>query len=130
MNEKEELRKIKKINELMYIFFYMKNTKRRFRTYFDKRNYKSVAVYGMGNLGKVLVEELIYEGVKVEYAIDKRADNIFYAIDIYEPDDIFLKRVDVLVITALTCLSEIKEKLYEKLNCDIVFIEDIIKECL
>ena len=130
MNEKEELRKIKKINDLMYIFFYMKNTKRSFRSYFDRRNYKSVAVYGMGNLGKALVEELISEGVKVEYAIDKRAENIFYAIDIYEPDANSLKKVDILVITAIICLGEIEEKLYEKLNCDIVYIEDIIKECL
>lgn len=93
--------------------------------FFVQRGFKKIAIYGMGNIGEVLVEELKGENVTIEYAID-RAENIknngikIFAIE--EP----LKEVDLIVVTVIGDIEEIFEMLAEKVICPIISIEDII----
>ena len=95
--------------------------------YFKKNNYKTIAVYGMKELGDRLVDELKDSEIKVCYAIDKNADQIYSDIDIVTPDD-DLEPVDVIVVTAIYYYDEIVDVLNKKANCPIVSLEDILYE--
>lgn len=95
--------------------------------YFTKNGYKTVAVYGMKELGERLCDELKDSGVTVSYAIDKNADAIYTDVDVVTPDE-ELAPVDVIVVTAITYFDEIEEMLSEKTDCPVVSLEDILYE--
>lgn len=95
--------------------------------YFTKNGYKTVAVYGMKELGERLLDELKDSGVTVSYGIDKNADAIYVDVDMVTPDK-ELAPVDVIVVTAITYFDEIEEMLREKVDCPIVSLEDILYE--
>lgn len=95
--------------------------------YFEKEGYKTVAIYGMKELGERLYDELKGSDVTVEYIIDKNADQIYAEVDVITPDE-ELKPVDVIVVTALYYFDEIEEMLSDKVDYPIISLEDILYE--
>jgi len=95
--------------------------------WFQKNGYKNAAVYGMGELGNRLYEELKDTEIKVEYAIDKNAYGVSLDIPIYQKED-ELPDVDVIVVSAVFAFSEISGELEKKCTCPIVSLEDIVFE--
>lgn len=95
--------------------------------YFKRNHYKTIAVYGMKELGQRLCGELKGSGVTVAYAIDKNADSIYADMDIVTPDE-ELAPVDVIVVTAITYFDEIEENLAAKVDYPIISLEDILYE--
>ena len=86
---------------------------------------KSVAVYGIGELGKRLLEEFILENVEVKYAVDKHAKILFADLDLYTLEE-RLPNVDVVVVTPIAEFTEIKKELSKRMDCMIVSLEEII----
>lgn len=95
--------------------------------YFEKNQYKRIAVYGMSYAGETLIDELKGTGITVAYGIDKKADAIYADVDILSMEDT-LENVDAVVVTAITFFDEIEEKLSQKLDCPIISLEDILYE--
>lgn len=95
--------------------------------YFTKNGYKTVAVYGMKELGERLVDELKGSDVTVSYAIDQNADSIYADVDVVTPDE-ELAPVDVIAVTAITYFDEIEENLAAKVDYPIISLEDILYE--
>lgn len=93
--------------------------------YFDSRGYRTVAIYGMKELGVSLLEELRDSGIDVIYGIDKDADNIYVPLDIYKPEETLII-VDAVVVTAVAYFDDIKKQLERKVNCPIVSLEEVI----
>lgn len=105
----------------------IKNQGKSLSDFFRANGYNSIAVYGMHYLGECLVNELKDTDVQVKYAIDRNADYIEGDIAIVRPEE-KLKSVDVVVVTAIYFFDEIEEMLYEKVDCPIISLEDIIYE--
>lgn len=95
--------------------------------YFERNNYKTIAIYGMKELGERLYDELEGSGITVSYIIDKNADKIYADVDVVNPEQ-KLKTVDVIVVTAFYYFDEINVLLSEKVDCPIVSLEDILYE--
>lgn len=95
--------------------------------YFKQEDYKTVAIYGMKELGERLYDELRDSGITVRYIIDKNADSIYADVDVITPDE-KLEPVDVIVVTALYYFDEIEEMLSEKVDYPIISLEDILFE--
>lgn len=76
--------------------------------YFEKQNYKNIAIYGMKELGECLYDELQGVGITVCYIIDKNANAIYSEVDVVllESD---LEPVDVIAVTAIYYFNEIEE---------------------
>ena len=87
--------------------------------YFEKNNYKKIAIYGMSYAGETLVEELKGTKTEVVYGIDRNADSIYSDVDIVSLED-NLEEVDAVVVRAFT--------FSEKVNCPILSLEDILYE--
>ena len=94
--------------------------------YFKQNNYKTVAIYGMRELGQRLYDELKDSDITVKYAIDKNADAVYTDVDVVRPDE-HLERVDVIVVTAVYYFEEIKEMLSGKVDYAIASLEDVIR---
>ena len=67
--------------------------------YFEYNNIKSIAIYGMKELGERLVKELEGSEIEIKYIIDQNADEIETKLKKVKPDG-ELAPVDAIVVTA------------------------------
>lgn len=94
--------------------------------YFIKNGYKTMAIYGMGELGSRLYKELKNcSELKIKYVIDQSIDYLSHEIAVKSPEDT-LEEVDVIVVTPTFAYEEIKSKLKTKNNCPIISIDDVL----
>lgn len=69
-------------------------------------NYKSIAIYGMRELGTILYKELEDSDTTVNYFIDRQYSVCEMGVPVYNPCD-ELPDVDVVVITAIHYFDDI-----------------------
>ncbi len=112
---------------LMNEWMKTKQEGRHIKEYFEKNEYKTVAIYGLSYIGERLIDELKESGIEVKYAIDKNANSIYSDLEVYLPEDGF-PDVDVIVVTAISFFDEIYDLLVSKIDCAIVSLQDILYE--
>lgn len=95
--------------------------------YFKSNDYKTVAIYGMGEMGNRLYDELKGSDIEVKYAVDQNAAGTYSELDVIDKEDDF-EEVDVMVITATFAFDEIEEEINDKVNFPIVSLEDVVYE--
>lgn len=86
---------------------------------------KTVAIYGIGELGKRLIEQFALEKTEVKYAVDKKAKMLFADFDLYTLEE-ELPNVDVMIVTPIAEFDEIKKELSDKTDSVIISLEEVI----
>lgn len=95
--------------------------------------YKSCALYGYGSVGKRIRYSLESEGFPVSYIIDINKDDVNCSLDVYGIEE-RLPNTDVILITLSNQIEEVKNKLFEIFNGDVIDLHemwlksDILKE--
>lgn len=108
----------------------LKLSKKTLKKFFDDNYIKDIAIYGMGELGKRLYEELIELDVNVLYGIDRNADVIEVdGLKIVTLND-KLDAVDAIIVTPIQFFDDIHESIDKKGNFNIVSLEDVVMYCL
>ncbi|MCI8508634.1 MAG: hypothetical protein HFJ06_08755 [Lachnospiraceae bacterium] len=98
--------------------------------YFDKNDFVKIAVYGLGEMGSRLIDELKGTKTEIVYGIDKNIENAFSGVQVYSLENVPMdEKVDVVVVTAVFAFDEIKEQLENVFDCDIISLRDVIFEC-
>ena len=92
--------------------------------------YNSAAVYGLNDLGILLVNNLIKEDYPIAYALDQSANNRIFR-DISIPVVVPGKandqpKVDVVIICALNSVEEIETTLLQFINTPTIPIDELI----
>lgn len=105
----------------------IKQDGKNFASYFVKKGYNRIAVYGMSYAGKTLINELKDTNIRVAYGIDRKAGFIHEDIPTITVEDT-LEEVDAIVVTAITFFDKIKDRLSKKISCPIVSLKDILDE--
>lgn len=95
--------------------------------YFAQKGIKSIAIYGMDNVGERFYEELKDTDIRIEYAIDKKGGYINSDIKMISPEDEF-EKVDAIVVTVVYYFDEIFKKLSSKTDIPIISLEEILYE--
>lgn len=127
-NEKiKKIEKFKNYYNLLNQWLINKNEGKSLETYFLNNNYNTIAIYGMGELGNRLYEEIKNTNIKVKYAIDKNADSVYSNLDVVNMEEDF-EMVDVVVITATFDYDVIKDEISTKIDCPIISLEDVVYE--
>ncbi|MBQ9136372.1 MAG: hypothetical protein IJX66_09810 [Lachnospiraceae bacterium] len=111
--------------QLMNQWLINKQQGKEIASYLEKLNYKKIAIYGMSYAGERLYDDLKDTDIEVAYAIDKRAEKIYTALEMYTIED-ELPEVDAIVVTAITFYDEIEQALMEVSDIQVVSLEDII----
>ena len=126
MEEKiKKIDKFKNYYSMLNEWLILKQQGKSIDEYLKNKGYKTIAIYGMGEMGCRLLDELESSNVEVKYAVDENADDIYSEINIISPNDNF-EIVDVIIVTATFAYSQIKEELQKKVDCEIISLEDII----
>lgn len=96
--------------------------------YLEKEGYKTVAIYGYKELGKLLYQELQYSNLNVMYIIDKNNKNIHLEnIDVLAPQK-KLPQVDTVIVTAIYYFEEIREELENLGFANIISLTQLLDE--
>lgn len=119
--------KFKGYYNLLNQWLVLKNEGKKLDKYFVDAEYKTIAIYGMGELGNRLYEELRNSGVEVKYAIDKNAESTYSELDVFSLEE-DLEEVDAVVVTATFDFDKIEEELANVLSYPIISLEDVIFE--
>lgn len=111
------------LNEWMIL----KQKGKSLENYFLSHDYKTIAIYGVGELGNRLYDELKETSIEIAYAIDKNSSMGLEGVEVVNPDD-DLREVDVIVVTTIFAYNEIEELLHAKMTSPIVSLEDVVYE--
>lgn len=111
---------------LMNQWVKVKQEGKNLSSYFEKRGYYEVAIYGMSYAGQTLVDELKYSNIHVKYGIDKNTA-IFSEIEMVTAEE-KLEKVDAIIVTAVSFFDQIEEELSERISCPVISLEDILYE--
>lgn len=131
INSKDEkIDKFKGYYNLLNQWLMIKQNGKSLESYFIDKGFKSVAIYGMGEMGVRLYDELKGTNVSVKYAIDKNASEIYTEIEALGMDGDLdeINDVDIVVISATFAFNEIEEKLKKKVNVPIISLEEVVYE--
>lgn len=115
--------KFERLFFLMNDWFSKQQQGKTIARYLEKKGYHSIAIYGMGDVGQCLANELKDSNIKVIYGIDRR--EVTWEFPIYKIEKP-LPKVDAVIVTALVSFEIIEEELKAKMDCPIYSMEDII----
>lgn len=123
--EKElQLQKYTSFYRTQNLWLYCKNKQYCIADYLYDRGYRNIAIYGYGNLGKRLREELERTRIKKVLLIDQRADQ-WNDSEIIKPDAI-PEEIDMMIITAFVKVVEIQKNL--KIHCEVKALNLVLNE--
>ncbi len=132
--ERANLSKIQNLSDKHFALYRMMNEwvkvkqkNKSIADYLEKKGYTRVAIYGMNYVGETLLTELENTNVRVLYAIDQNASNIYSDVDVVTPEE-NLEEVDAVIVTPITFFDEIERKISEKMDCPIISMDDILYE--
>lgn len=120
-----KLRKFRLYYNLLNQWLFLKNKGTNLETCFIERKIYSIAIYGMGEVGERLCEELKESKVQVKYAIDtKRYDSTlelprYNLIQGLEP-------VDAIVVTPIFDYQNIEKEIKKVGNHQVISLYDIV----
>ncbi|MDK2932816.1 MAG: hypothetical protein PWP27_626 [Clostridiales bacterium] len=108
-----------------------KNRNRNISSYLKNKNINSIAIYGMGELGIALYEELKDTDIRIIYLVDKNANHIYYGVNeshLINVDEVSAQEeVDAIIVTPIYDYDKIKETLVNGgVKTNIISLENII----
>lgn len=122
-----QVKKYKLLYEMLdkWLFFEQEN-KLVFTNYLKEHHISSVAIYGMGTLGKHLFIQLKKEKVNALFGIDRYVGKFEDDFIIYRPEDNF-PDVDAIIITAYD-VDGVKKQLCKKYKGKIIALETLLTD--
>lgn len=117
--------KIHRYYKLLNEWMYLRGGKKCLLDYLIKHKYFTIAIYGMGDFGRHLLQEVEASSVEVKYVIDRRkveCSAIVLTIEDKWP------QVDAIIVTPFLEFESILELIEGKINCAVLSIEEMISE--
>ena len=97
--------------------------------YLLKKGFRKVSIYGMKELGILLLNDLIDSEIEVPYAIDRNAEKINAGIKVIRPEEID-ESIELIIVTAIYYYDEIKTNIGGTIRCPIISLESLITDIL
>ena len=123
----KELVKYKKFIEILTAWMKLRNSGVNISDYLKRNKYDSIAIYGYGILGKLLLHELKSFDVDVRYIIDRNEKIIIDGMHIYHSTN-DLEYVDILIVTTIFVDKQIIGEVAKTSNIECVSLERIIDD--
>lgn len=97
--------------------------------FFRDRAIQSIAIYGMGEIGQLIYDELAMENETfIRYAIDQSGMRYVESLPTYCLDR-DLPKVDAIVITPVLITDQLEEQIYDMLGECVTFVfEELLYE--
>lgn len=128
-NKEKFIRKVCSNYDTVYQWLNLKDRKGKVSDYCEEKGIKTVAIYGMGDLGNLLYNELTENSIEVKYAIDINAKMLDSKIEVVQPSEVIeMEAVDCVIVSAVFAFDTIVVTLQDKLNCPIISLMECLVE--
>lgn len=109
-------------------WLYLKHNNKNLSEYFEKMEYRRIGIYGLGELGNRLIDELRDTKTEVVYGVDKNINNVFCPVSTFVLEELsnVEEDIDAMVVTPIFAYEEVLSALKDKVDCDIVSLEDVV----
>ncbi len=121
----EKVDKFKGYYNMLNQWLILKQEGKSLSEYFKANGYKTIAIYGMGEMGNRLYDELKDSEIDVKYAIDKNAASTYSELEVFELEDV-LSEVDAIVVTATFAFDAIEEEICTKVGYPVISLDDVV----
>lgn len=93
--------------------------------FFHMNNFRNIAIYGMGDMAYLLINELKDTDVTIRYGIDANFYGDFWGIHVISIEEEFSK-VDAIIITPVFAYDNVFVKLHNKCEMPLISLEDVL----
>lgn len=109
----------------------IKCEKKEIADFFRDRGYRKIAIYGMGELGKCVLNDLKDSDIEISYIVDQAYNNFpqgIEGISVIGRDIISQQEeVDIMVVTVLYEFNQIVDALAEQIELEkIINLSDVV----
>jgi hypothetical protein len=125
---KQETLKVNKFKDYYYLlneWLKLKQEGKSLEQFFLDHDYRTIAIYGMGELGNRIKDELKNSEIIIGYGIDKNLSSTTSDLKIVTMDS-QLEPVDVIVVTAIFDFSNIKDELENVVDYKVISLEEVV----
>lgn len=126
-SQEKEIEKYRAYYNMLNQWMVLKQEGKSLEKYFIDNGYKTVAIYGMGEMGNRLYEELKGSSIEVKYAVDQNASSTYSELEVVEKES-KLEEADVMVVTAIYAFDAIEEEMGAIVDFPVVSLEDVVYE--
>ncbi|MDD3413816.1 MAG: hypothetical protein PHY47_07425 [Lachnospiraceae bacterium] len=124
-NKADKVDKFKGYYNMLNQWLLLKQEGKSLVDYFESNNYKTIAIYGMGEMGNRLYDELRDSNIEVRCGIDKESSSVYSELEVISIED-ELPEVDAIIVSAVFAFNEISEKLGNIVDYPIISLEDVV----
>lgn len=107
----------------------IKNAGKQLGDYLFEEGYNRVAIYGFGDIGRCLFDELKNSKTEVNYVIDQNAANINAEVQVCDFLDDW-EKVDVIIVTPTMFYENIKAQIAEKCSYHVISLKDMLDDII
>ena len=97
----------------------------RLRRICSEKKWKKIAIYGMGAIGELVLNDLKKIGADAVYAIDRDPDSVFVDHQVYSLDD-ELPLMDIIIVTPFLQYNNIGPELEKVAKTKTISVLDLI----
>ncbi len=101
-----------------------------FKDILEAQGINTIAIYGIGMLGKALYELLKKQGINVVYGIDRDVNKHIDGLRIVPPEKNFLEKADAIIITPINDLEAIRKELSQLTNIELIDADSFLGELI
>lgn len=109
-----------------------RNNKKTITEYLKQRNIKKISIYGCGELGRRLAEELLNDGYdNISFIDSKRLEFQYNELIVNSKtlNEFDFSEVEMIIITAIHQFDNIKMNLQnERIRCQIISLQQIVED--
>ena len=124
VTERNRVKKFEDYFSILNSWLKLKNHGGEVKDYFCKNKFRRIGIYGMGELGKRLYEELEKSDVEIIFAMDKGGYNLPNGLRMVNESE-EIPTVDVIVVTPTFDYNNIENSLQQRTHNKIVSISEI-----
>lgn len=127
VNREIQIQKFRLFYRTLLRWIGAKHDGKNIKDYIKKNNLRDIAIYGYGDMGKLLYNELAGQGIHINEILDKRKDKL-------QTDKVRIKlpkdgnRKNTIIVTAIHDFEDVKGELKELGYLEIVSLQDIIEK--
>lgn len=125
LTEDNPLKKSRYLMQLFNKWLCLKEKGKTLQPYFGNKNYKDIAIYGLGMAGNHLLADLEKSSVKIAYGIDRLGNHLKYHFPIYTMDQ-ELPTADIIVVSVIYDFDNIYKDLKGKFSGPIISLSEIV----
>lgn len=109
-------------------WLYLQQNGQKVSSYFKRKDLKNIAIYGMGEFGLLLCNELENEDINIVFTIDSERILPYNDIPVISMSQLKeMEDVDAIIVTPVFAYNEIKKQLEKIVDYPIISLEEVVK---